>query len=153
MSPVAEPTRYESGLQFYLDLVAGMPDGAFHEMTGEAGDVILLHPLMLHSASRNGRRLPRIITNPPVALHQPFSFDRASPAEYSLVELKTIHALGGQDRTKGWKITGKRGEVVPERVRRQARMIEDERRRLAERGGAAAQAEAEGGAAAVRLAA
>ena len=77
MSPIEDPERWESGLQWYTDAVQTMPDDAFHEMTGEVGDVILLHPLMLHSASRNGRRLPRIITNPPVALRHPFDFDRA----------------------------------------------------------------------------
>lgn len=33
------------------------PDESFHEMTGKKGDVILMHPLMLHSASKNGLRV------------------------------------------------------------------------------------------------
>ena len=40
----------------------------FVELTGQAGDVVLMHPLMMHSASKNYLRIPRVITNPPVAL-------------------------------------------------------------------------------------
>jgi hypothetical protein len=47
------------GLKFFIDTVNECPDESFTEMTGKKGDVILLHPLMLHSASKNGRRLPR----------------------------------------------------------------------------------------------
>jgi hypothetical protein len=44
-------------------------------MTGNVGDVVLMHPLMVHSASRNSLRIPRIIANPPVALKETFEFD------------------------------------------------------------------------------
>ena len=64
------------------------------ELTGQTGDVVLLHPLMLHTASKNHLRVPRVITNPPVALKAPFCFARADPDAYSLVELKTLRALG-----------------------------------------------------------
>jgi len=40
----------------------------FVEATGEAGDVYLLHPYILHAKSQNVLRLPRIITNPPLTL-------------------------------------------------------------------------------------
>ncbi|KIW90218.1 uncharacterized protein Z519_08862 [Cladophialophora bantiana CBS 173.52] len=133
MSPVGGTENFESGLEFYHTVVQGCDDASFHEMTGSVGDVILLHPLMLHSASKNGRRLPRIITNPPVSLVKPFNFDREDESQYSLVELKTIKELGGQDMLRGWKIQGKREGVVPERVRRQARMLEEEKKRLKER--------------------
>ncbi len=36
----------------------------FVEITGEIGDVVLMHPLMLHTASKNHTRVPRIITQP-----------------------------------------------------------------------------------------
>ena len=49
----------------------------FHEATGETGDVYILHPFMLHSASRNLLRTLRIITNPPVSLKEPFNYNRA----------------------------------------------------------------------------
>ncbi len=33
------------------------------ELTGDPGDVILMHPLMLHAASRNCAATPRIVLN------------------------------------------------------------------------------------------
>lgn len=133
MTPVGGTENFEDGLEFYSKVIQGCDDASFHEMTGLVGDVILLHPLMLHSASKNGRRLPRIITNPPVALLEPFNFDREDESQYSLVELKTIQELGGRDNLRGYKIQGKREGVVPERIRRQEKMLEQEKMRLKER--------------------
>ena len=123
-----EPPRSQR-LTHYLDLIKTCPDESFHEMTGDVGDVILLHPLMLHSASKNGRRLARIITNPPIHLNEPFDFNRADPSQYSLVELKTIKELG-QENLKSWKITSERRPLVPERLKIQAAMKEQEAERL-----------------------
>jgi Phytanoyl-CoA dioxygenase (PhyH) len=103
----------------------------FHEVTGKPGDVVLMHPFMLHSASRNALRIPRIITNPPVLLKEPFNFDRENPDDYSLIEKKTLAALG-KDRLPGWKITGERKVVVPARVRIQAEMRAAELKRMNE---------------------
>lgn len=102
----------------------------FVELTGDVGDVVLLHPLMLHSASPNRLRVPRVITNPPVALRAPFEFARADPDEYSLVELKTLRALG-VDRLE-FRPTTERRRIVPARVAREAVMIAEEKRRLEE---------------------
>jgi len=70
---------------------------------------------------------PRIITNPPVALREPMNFDRPD-GNYSLVEQKTLRALGHPEGLRGWKAIGERKLIVPERVKRQALMkkIEDE---------------------------
>lgn len=65
----------------------------FVELTGKRGDVVLAHPLMLYSASRNGLQIPRFITNPKVVLKDHFRFDRPAE-ELSLVEQKTLCALG-----------------------------------------------------------
>ena len=65
---------------------------------------------------------PRVITNPPVALKEPFNFDRQDGSEYSLVEQKTLRALGKPEGLRGWKATGERKMIVPERVKRQAKM-------------------------------
>lgn len=112
---------------FYDDIVRKCSE--FHEMTGEIGDVILLHPLMVHSASINSLRYPRIITNPPVSVNQPFNFDRSDLSKYSIVERKTMEALG-KDRLRGWKIKGGRGLVTPDRLKYQAEMKEQELERL-----------------------
>jgi hypothetical protein len=101
----------------------------FHEITGQPGDVVLMHPFMLHSASRNALRIPRIITNPPVLLKEPFNCDRENPDDYSVVEKKTLNALG-VDNLSGWKITGERRVIVPARVRIQAEMRAAELKRL-----------------------
>jgi hypothetical protein len=123
-----EPPRSER-LTHYINLIQEQPDESFHEMTGEIGDVILLHPLMLHSASKNGKRAARIITNPPIHLNAPFNFSRSNPADYSLVELKTIHDIG-EEKLKNWAITGPRRGVTPERLKVQARWLEEENERL-----------------------
>jgi len=103
----------------------------FAEMTGEIGDVILLHPLMMHSRAPNLTRALRVITNPPVALKEPFQFSTAMGHAPSLVERKTIAALGGgEEGLLEWKITSARRRVVPERVRIQQKLWEEERNRL-----------------------
>ncbi|KAJ5719179.1 hypothetical protein N7493_007634 [Penicillium malachiteum] len=101
----------------------------FHEMTGSVGDVILLHPLMVHSQSVNSLRIPRIITNPPVSLNKPFKFDRKDASRFSIIERKTLQDLG-KDRLRGWKIKGGREMVVPERVREHEEMKQQELGRL-----------------------
>ncbi|KAG2023850.1 hypothetical protein CC2G_001458 [Coprinopsis cinerea AmutBmut pab1-1] len=100
----------------------------FVELTGEVGDVVLMHPLMLHTASKNYLRVPRVITNPPVGLKQPFNFNREDEREYSLVERKTLRALG-VDRLE-FRPTTERRRIVPERVKIQERMKQEEETRL-----------------------
>jgi len=128
-NPTWEP---EQGLAFFNNIASSMPREAFVEVTGAVGDVFLLHPLMLHAASSNSLRNVRIITNPPVSLKEPMRFDREGDgSEYSLVERKTLKELG-VERLVGWEVKGSRDVVVPERLRRMARMKEDEERRLRE---------------------
>ncbi|MDP9383378.1 MAG: hypothetical protein M3Q29_25185 [Chloroflexota bacterium] len=66
----------------------------FVEATGRVGDVYLLHPYILHAKSQNLLGVPRLITNPPVHLKEPLSFNRPDPAEYSPVELAVLRGLG-----------------------------------------------------------
>ncbi|KAL4868388.1 hypothetical protein BDV12DRAFT_209216 [Aspergillus spectabilis] len=126
MSPRGQEPQH-SGLEFYISLVRQCDE--FHEMTGNIGDVVLMHPFMCHSASRNSLRIPRIITNPPVGLRQPFNFDRDEPSQYSLVEQKTLLALG-KDRLEGWTITTERERIVPARMKAFNEMKEREEKRL-----------------------
>jgi Phytanoyl-CoA dioxygenase (PhyH) len=65
----------------------------FVEVTGKMGDVVLLHPFMMHSAAPNLLRIPRFITNPPVDLAEPFRFDKPYE-ELSIVERKTVKSIG-----------------------------------------------------------
>lgn len=66
----------------------------FEELTGEAGDFIIMHPFMLHASSQNVLGVPRFMTNPPVVLKEPMNFNRDSPDEFSLLERATLHYLG-----------------------------------------------------------
>ena len=133
MRSLDDPTHstYE-GRDFWLELAwnrSKISDDSFHEATGEVGDVYLLHPLMLHSASRNLLRKLRVITNPPLSLKEPFCFDRADPKNYSLVEQKTLNDLGMPNGLPGWKITNPRREWISNRIKRQ----QEERRKELER--------------------
>ncbi|KAG7117683.1 hypothetical protein HYQ45_015777 [Verticillium longisporum] len=118
----------ETGLGFFADVARGCDDGAFVEAHGAVGDVFLLHPLMLHSASRNPLRRLRVITNPPVLLREPQRFDRRDAA-YSLVEQVTLRALGAE-ALPGWRIAAPRELRVPNRLKVQQRMKEEALRRL-----------------------
>lgn len=130
MKPQTMPDSEEFSRNEILVKPSLARDEAFHEVTGEVGDVFLLHPLMLHSASRNLLRTPRIITNPPVSLKEPFNLSRPD-GKYNLVEKKTLLELGKPEGLGEWKITEERRIIVPERIRRQEReKAEREKRRL-----------------------
>jgi hypothetical protein len=123
-----EDFKREKDLQWFIDLAKSCTD--FVEVTGQIGDVYLLHPLMLHSATFNSKRQIRIITNPPVSLKEPFVFNRAD-GNYSLVEQTTLRALE-RDNLGEWRITADRELVVPERMKGANKMKEDELKRLAQ---------------------
>jgi hypothetical protein len=110
----------------FRDLVSGCRD--FVELTGQVGDVVLIHPFALHAHSQNVLGAARLITNPPVSLREPMSFDREAPDDYSLVEQAVLESLG-VDRLD-FRPTTPREKVVPERVARQQRMLEEEAARL-----------------------
>lgn len=101
----------------------------FDEATGRAGDVYLMHPYMLHAASQNVRRLPRFITNPPVQLNEPMNFNRSNPQGFSPMERGVLRGLGvGR---YDFQPTAERRRIVPERVRRQEKMRQEQEARLA----------------------
>jgi tetratricopeptide (TPR) repeat protein len=62
----------------------------FFELTGEAGDLFLVHPLMLHSASLNPSPRIRFLGNPMVYMQEPLDPRRA---ELSPVERLIARAL------------------------------------------------------------
>lgn len=78
------------------------------QFTGNAGDVILAHPLMVrldmdvfvrrseasfaiqpHSASKNYKRIPRFITNPPITLVESLNLNRSNMDDY----VSSLHSL------------------------------------------------------------
>ena len=63
------------------------------EMTGRAGDVVLLHPFMLHARSANTGNSVRFICNPCVTLKEHMNLKRENSGDYSPVELAIVNAL------------------------------------------------------------
>ncbi len=66
----------------------------FEEITGNAGDFVILHPFILHASSQNTIRKPRFMTNPPIVLKEPMNLNRADAEDFSLLERATLHYLG-----------------------------------------------------------
>ena len=62
----------------------------FVELTGNAGDLALLHPFMLHRAAANPSGRARFIQNGRLSLERPMDFNRDDPSDYSLVELAVL---------------------------------------------------------------
>lgn len=102
----------------------------FVELTGGLGDVVLIHPFMLHSATHNSLRIPRFITNPRVILNEPFCFDRPRNA-LSLVEKKTLLELGMESHAFAPKAP--RQLIRPKREDIWIEMRENEQRRIKSR--------------------
>lgn len=100
----------------------------FMEVTGKAGDVVFIHPFMLHASSQNPSGRPRFMTNPTVILNEPMNFNRDNPDDFSLVERSICNALGVE--RYDFQPTAPREAIVPERVRRQQKMLEEEQARL-----------------------
>ena len=100
----------------------------FEEITGRVGDVVLLHPFVLHTVSQNHNGTARLITNPPVHLKAPMNFARKDK-NYSPVERSILRALNVD--SLDFTPQNPRERIVPERVRRQAKMKEEELARLA----------------------
>jgi hypothetical protein len=97
----------------------------FLEFTGRVGDVVLLHPYVLHASSPNHSGRPRFLTNPPIQLKRPLCFDRRDDAEYSLVERAVLQGLG-VERLE-FTPQGPREKITPARVVRQRKMLQRER--------------------------
>jgi hypothetical protein len=66
----------------------------FEELTGQAGDFVILHPFMLHASSQNVLGRPRFMSNPPIVLKDPLNFNRPRAQDFSLLERATLHYLG-----------------------------------------------------------
>lgn len=94
---IANPETNLSRVELFKSLVKE-PIGNFHEMTGRAGDVILAHPLLLHTTGFNCTGPARIINAIRVSALSPLRLDRPdddlSPFELSIrVALNTMPDL------------------------------------------------------------
>ncbi|MCJ8331389.1 MAG: hypothetical protein HRT89_13310 [Lentisphaeria bacterium] len=66
----------------------------FEELTGEAGDMVIMHPYMVHRVSGNPSGRARFAQFPSIKLSQPMQFARDNPNEHSLTELVVLKELG-----------------------------------------------------------
>jgi ectoine hydroxylase-related dioxygenase (phytanoyl-CoA dioxygenase family) len=76
----------------FQEMISGCTQ--FEEITGKAGDFIILHPFMLHASSQNVIGKARFMSNPPIVLKEPMNLNRENPEEFSLLERATLHYLG-----------------------------------------------------------
>jgi hypothetical protein len=83
---------------------------------------------MLHTSSRNHSGRARLITNPCVMMTEPMRFDREPFESHSPVERTVLRALG--TRRYAFQRAAPRRRIVPERLARQAKLKEEEDRRL-----------------------
>ncbi len=70
------------------------PGDAVVELTGAAGDVDLLHPLLIHAVNANRGSHVRFACNPHVSPREPMQLDALAPSR-SPVERAIVEALGG----------------------------------------------------------
>lgn len=101
----------------------------FIELTGRIGDVVLIHPYVLHASSQNHSGKARFITNPPISLREPMQFNRENPADFSPVERAILRGLGVE--RLDFKATGPRERIVSEGQKRKQKMLEEEQARVA----------------------
>ena len=89
----------------------------FEELTGEAGDLAIMHPYMVHRVAGNLSGRPRFAQFPSLKLSQPMQFDRDDPSEYSLSELVVLKVLGQLKRfgfaTETDYVTYPREDITP----------------------------------------
>lgn len=90
----------------------------FREVTAGTGDVIILHPFMLHAASQNPSGRIRFMNNKVVSLVEPMKFSRPH-GDYTVLEESILRALNTD--SLDFKITGER-----KRTPDFSRMVEDE---------------------------
>lgn len=84
-----------------LQARAASDDRHVCEMTGEPGDVVLMHPYTVHAASANTGSRVRILANKPVWLHAPMNLSRADPGSYSPIERAVVDALQAKPSPHG----------------------------------------------------
>lgn len=94
--PVLAPFG-EAGLSMtdgrMLETYAATDDLSLALATGDAGDIYLCHPFLVHAAQPNRRGRPKFMAQPPLALREPCVLDRADGA-YSPLERAIRLGLG-----------------------------------------------------------
>ena len=71
------------------------------EVTGQAGDILVMHPFTVHVTSSNTSDHARIAAVKLVRLNDPMNLRRRDTADYSPVELAIVNALDGNRPSSG----------------------------------------------------
>jgi hypothetical protein len=87
--------------ELYLRTVNATDHLPVIEVTGRAGDVLLMHPFTVHVTSPNTSGSPRIAAVKLVRLSEPMNLMRRDTAEYSPVEFAIINALHESQKLSG----------------------------------------------------
>jgi hypothetical protein len=74
-------------------VIAAATDLPRIEASGNAGDMLIMHPFTLHGSSSNLSVVPRIAGNVCISLQRPMQFDRQLPDEHSAVEQVVVETL------------------------------------------------------------
>ena len=77
----------------------------FREITAGTGDILILHPYMLHAPSQNPSGRIRFMNNKVVSLNAPMQFNRAE-GDYTALEASILQALDLE--SLDFEITGER---------------------------------------------
>ncbi len=85
---------HPDSVQSYIKPHMIMECSEFEELTGEAGDLAIIHPYMVHRVAGNPSGRARFAQFPSIKLSQPMQFQRDDPGEYSLSELVVLKELG-----------------------------------------------------------
>jgi len=86
-----------SHLELFQEVLSE-PLGSFHEITGQAGDVVLGHPFLFHTRGYKHGGPPRIISNTEAGLRAPMDLRRLNFADYSVLERSILKALEEEPR-------------------------------------------------------
>jgi hypothetical protein len=118
---------HPDSVQSYIQPHMNKACKAFEELTGEAGDLAIMHPYMVHRVAGNPSGRPRFAQFPSLKLSQPMQFGRDDPSAYSLSELVVLKALGQLKRfdfaTEEDYVTYPREDITPPPSRTEAEKL------------------------------
>lgn len=79
--------------ELWLRAMADTKHLAIEEVTGQTGDVVLMHPFTMHAGSENTRERARLAAVKLIRLYERLNLAREDPADYSPVEQAIVSAL------------------------------------------------------------
>jgi hypothetical protein len=99
------------GLDFAAEVVAATDHCSVSYATGQAGDVYLCHPFLVHAAQPHRGNRPRILAQPPLYPAAPLRLDRPDGDDYSPVETAIRRGSRGPRARRSPENAGLSGQV------------------------------------------